>query len=85
MLLKNGNSYEGQFHEGRFHGKGVFRWKNGDQFEGDFTDGKLARGTLTLAAGAKHTGDARSAPDTVFDEQYCAPPYPTPAADPPAA
>ena len=85
MLFKNGNSYEGAWHDGHLHGKGVYRWKNGDQFEGDFTDGKMVRGTLTLSGGAKHTGVVKDSPETVFDDLYCAPPYPAPPAEPAAA
>lgn len=87
MLFKNGNMYEGAWSDGRFHGKGSFRWKNGDQFEGDFNDGKMVRGTLTLLSGAKHTGVVKDAPESMYDEPHSSPPYPAPEEEsaPPAS
>ncbi|CAD8170713.1 unnamed protein product [Paramecium octaurelia] len=34
-------SYEGEFYEGKMHGKGVLLLTNGEQFEGEFNDGMI--------------------------------------------
>lgn len=84
MLYKNGNMYEGSWHDGRFHGSGSFKWKNGDQFEGEFADGKMVRGTLTLVTGVKHTGVVKDANETTFEDPSASPPYPAPTEEPAA-
>jgi hypothetical protein len=39
MLYRNGDSYKGQWIDGRKGGKGIYKWKNGDFFEGDWMEG----------------------------------------------
>ncbi|CAD8083239.1 unnamed protein product [Paramecium sonneborni] len=40
--IENGwMSYEGDFYEGKMHGKGVLVLTNGEQFEGEFNDGMI--------------------------------------------
>jgi len=36
VVFKNGNSYDGIFQNGMFHGNGVFCWANGVKFTGNF-------------------------------------------------
>jgi len=36
--------YEGDFVNGKKHGKGKYTWSNGDMYEGDFVDGDFATG-----------------------------------------
>jgi hypothetical protein len=53
-----GNSYEGGFQDGRYHGKGTYTYANGAKYEGDFVDDKMhGKGTYTYANGAKYEGD----------------------------
>lgn len=40
VLKFNGDSYEGEFFQDLFHGKGICRYKNGDSYEGDWAKGK---------------------------------------------
>ncbi|KAH3722563.1 hypothetical protein Pelo_18731 [Pelomyxa schiedti] len=42
----NGDTYEGEWHNGKQDGWGVFRWAKGDWFEGLFRDGHSQRGTI---------------------------------------
>ena len=37
----NGNQYEGNFSNGMFHGKGVFKWKTGITYSGNFESNEL--------------------------------------------
>lgn len=37
----NGDSYEGEFLNGKMHGHGTYRLKNGAQYEGTFSNGKI--------------------------------------------
>jgi hypothetical protein len=36
-----GDEYTGEYSEGNFHGKGVYKFANGDRYEGDFLKGKM--------------------------------------------
>ena len=38
--FENGDFYEGEFKDGKFHGTGTLKFKNGDYYEGEFKDGK---------------------------------------------
>lgn len=35
----NGNSYRGNFHKGKAHGKGTYTWANGETYSGDWNNG----------------------------------------------
>ena len=35
-----GNFYEGQFKDGKFHGKGIYHYSNGNKYDGEFIEGK---------------------------------------------
>ena len=37
----DGSRYEGQFFEGKKHGKGCFTWADGSSYEGDFVENNI--------------------------------------------
>ena len=37
---ENGDSYEGEFKDGKAHGQGVGKFANGSRYEGQFKDGE---------------------------------------------
>ena len=50
-------SYEGDWKEGKIHGKGVYLWKDKSRFEGEYVDGqKEGDGIFTYASGKKYVG-----------------------------
>jgi len=59
--LSDGSRYEGEFHDNKFHGRGVVTVANGNRYEGEFRDGKLdGQGTLTMSNGAhRYEGEFR--------------------------
>lgn len=56
-------AYEGEFHLGRKHGKGVKTWARGDRYEGTFVDdymegwGRYVWGAKSLFAGDRYEGE----------------------------
>jgi len=55
---ENGDKYEGEFVNGKIHGKGTYTYANGDKYEGEFVDGKFTgRGTFTCSNGKQFTGN----------------------------
>ena len=38
MEWPDGQVYDGQFKEGKMHGKGILKEQNEDQYEGDFNE-----------------------------------------------
>ena len=40
MIQKNGNTFEGEFKEGKLDGKGKYFYKDKLKYEGDFKDAK---------------------------------------------
>ena len=40
MVYNNGDSYTGEWFDGKKHGVGVYKWKNGVFFRGDWIEGK---------------------------------------------
>jgi len=55
---ENGDKYEGEFFNGKLHGKGIYTYANGDKYEGEFVDGKFTgRGTFTCSNGKQFTGN----------------------------
>ena len=60
LTLANGDREEGQFRNGRLHGRGVVTWAKGDRYEGDFRDGEqTGRGTYTWPDGDRYEGGFR--------------------------
>lgn len=55
---ENGDKYEGEFLNGKIHGKGIYTYANGDKYEGAFVDGKFtSKGTFTCGNGNQYTGN----------------------------
>ena len=54
------NVYQGEFHEGRLHGRGVYRWAVGACYDGELRDGRQhGRGTHTWPGGGRYQGEWR--------------------------
>eukprot|EP00933_Yihiella_yeosuensis_P065369 TRINITY_DN69119_c0_g1_i1.p1 TRINITY_DN69119_c0_g1~~TRINITY_DN69119_c0_g1_i1.p1 ORF type:complete len:526 (+),score=81.03 TRINITY_DN69119_c0_g1_i1:58-1635(+) len=52
-----GGLYEGQFVDGKRHGKGTFYYATGDRYEGEFVNGtKHGQGTYCFATGDRYKG-----------------------------
>ena len=59
-VYKNGDIYEGQFSEGKRHGRGTYRFANGDIYEGEYRDGKRCGfGRFSFAGGDVYEGEFR--------------------------
>ena len=57
MRMNNGDVYEGEFVDGRFHGQGSYLWASGQRYQGEFVDGRLhGRGTYIAADGTVTDG-----------------------------
>ena len=60
---KNGRFEEtndGEFHDGRFTGRGVYTFANGDRYDGEFRDDKFSGwGVYTFATGDRYDGEFR--------------------------
>jgi hypothetical protein len=55
---KNGNSYEGEWTNGKFDGKGTFTWSKGDVYTGYFKDGhRNGNGKYVFKDGTVYDGD----------------------------
>ncbi|KAL0308696.1 UNVERIFIED_CONTAM: hypothetical protein Sradi_5811900 [Sesamum radiatum] len=56
----NGDVYEGEFHEGKFSGGGVYYYQMSGRYEGDWIDGKHdGYGVETWAMGSRYRGQYR--------------------------
>ena len=55
---KPGSRYEGEFRDGKRHGKGINIWASGARYEGDWRDEKRhGKGTYVWASGDRYEGD----------------------------
>ena len=56
--FKNGDVYEGEYKDGKFHGQGKYTSSKGWVYEGQFTDGQMTgKGKITYASGTVYEGD----------------------------
>jgi hypothetical protein len=58
MKNKNGDIYDGNFQNNRYHGQGEYKASNGDKYIGDYKDGSFnGFGIYTFASGEKYIGE----------------------------
>jgi|LauGreDrversion4_2_1035121.scaffolds.fasta_scaffold248318_3 hypothetical protein len=56
-IWKDGERYEGEWQDGRFHGQGVKTLPDGTVFDGEWEEGKpVGQGMCKYPDGAKYTG-----------------------------
>ena len=59
--LSSGDTYVGEFRNGKRNGQGTYTWKNGNRYVGQFVDDKIeGQGTFTFRDGAKYVGSFRN-------------------------
>ena len=52
--------YQGEYRDGKKHGRGTYTWPSGDRYEGEYRDGKHhGRGTYTWPSGDRYEGEYR--------------------------
>ena len=55
-----GIRYDGEYRDGKRHGRGTMIWANGDRYAGEYRDGKAqGRGTMTWTDGTRYQGEYR--------------------------
>ena len=60
MTWKDGDRYDGEWRDGKMHGRGTMTYKNGGGYEGEWKDGKKhGRGTVYFASGNRWEGKFR--------------------------
>jgi len=47
------HSYDGEIHNGKEHGQGIYKWKSGGRYEGKFVDGREVGGWYYFPDGGK--------------------------------
>ena len=58
--LPDSSEYEGDFKNGKFHGKGTLVWRNGSRYAGEFQDGMMdGAGVYFEKDGTKYEGEFR--------------------------
>ena len=58
FIWKNKNSYEGNFDNDLFNGKGIYKWGDKKMYDGNWKDGKMnGKGKLTFYDGSYYEGD----------------------------
>jgi hypothetical protein len=58
VTYSDGSRYEGDWKDGKEHGRGVLVFVNGDRYEGEFRDGKPhGRGVYVTADGDRYEGE----------------------------
>ena len=58
ILLPNGNKYEGELKNGKFHGQGKYTFSNGNIYEGEFNNGKWeGQGKYSFSNGNIYEGE----------------------------
>lgn len=56
-IWENGDRYEGEWNEGKRHGRGICRWADGRTYDGEWKEGKVhGTGIHTWSRGDKYEG-----------------------------
>ena len=54
VKFANGDVYQGEFKQDKFHGQGTMTWDDGDAYEGQWKGGcRHGQGTMTFADGRR--------------------------------
>lgn len=57
VVFDDGAAYNGEWRNGKMHGRGVFLWPTGDRYEGEWKDGEQdGQGTFAAADGSVYYG-----------------------------
>jgi hypothetical protein len=57
-IFSKGDSYSGEWRNGKADGKGILKYADGNRYSGDWKDGKAnGYGTMNYADGSKYVGD----------------------------
>jgi hypothetical protein len=57
---KPGDSYSGEYRDGKMNGRGVYTWANGDRYDGQWRDDRRhGSGVYALANGSRYEGEFR--------------------------
>ena len=57
-IYPNGEKYEGDWKNGKYHGHGTYSWSNGNKYVGEWKGGNLnGQGTYTYPDGRKYEGE----------------------------
>ena len=60
VTYDDGATYDGEFVDGKRHGRGVYKYPDGSQYDGEFRDGeRCGRGVEKYANGAQYDGEFR--------------------------
>ena len=58
VLSAEGRTYEGEWRNGKGHGKGSYTFPNGEKYIGEYKEGEVhGKGTLTFPDGEKWVGE----------------------------
>ena len=58
MVAENGDTYKGEWQNGKMHGQGTLVWANGDTYEGEWKNDKThGQGTMVWVNGEKYEGE----------------------------
>ena len=68
------NKYEGDFRDGKFHGKGTYSYvsgtNKGDKYVGEFKDNKIhGKGTYRYASGDKYIGEFKDNDKNLYNNK----------------
>ena len=55
--MPDGNTYQGNYHLGKAHGKGIYKWADGQIFEGFFFKGEILLDNKNEPIQATHDKD----------------------------
>lgn len=56
--LGDGDSYEGEMKDGKYHGMGTYRWGNGNIYTGEYVNGvRQGNGKFAFASGSSYEGE----------------------------